>query len=226
MLLDSTQVDHLRIDSGKRLSQIAATEVEPSTEPVGFSRSKTLPLIAQLPFNDDNSSAARDQPVATAACSSSELNFGEDNSIGVAASTSNLPITLRHSGQRMAPAIPRRSSKRNSARPISHSHARSPVKYRTSISSPKLERQPPAEIKTADAGARVQKQIDAMLAASNALKPGRNSTILQGPYVPMKKRRLKDNKVLTKVKTAINDRWQARTVKRNPRPRKGCSSYG
>lgn len=72
----------------------------------------------------------------------------------------------------------------------------------------------PMEVRAIDAGARVNKQIEAMLAATKALKPSHDNTLFQGPYVPVKKRRLKDNKVFTKVKTAINDRLQAKNSKK------------
>ena len=50
-----------------------------------------------------------------------------------------------------------------------------------------------------------------MLAASNALKPNDSSgSLLQGPLVTTQKRRMKDNKVIVKVRTAINDRLKSR----------------
>jgi hypothetical protein len=218
MLLEDTDIDQLRTEHGKRLSQIASAKVAPNISSTGLRQSKTLPQLPQLLFNGDDAWAMRTTPVVTAAGSSNEVNFAEDDSMETANPTSNPPKTLKQSSQHSVPAIPRRSSKRKSARPVSHVHTRSPVKYRTSISPPKPELIASTGGSTADAGSRVNQQIEAMLAATNTLKPGHNNVILQGPYVSMKKRRLKDNKVLTKVKTAINDRLQARNGKKRHDP--------
>jgi hypothetical protein len=59
----------------------------------------------------------------------------------------------------------------------------------------------------------VNNKVQAMLAATRALKGGTDQALLQGPYLPTK-RRLMDNKVLAKMKTAINDRIQVRNPRR------------
>ena len=63
------------------------------------------------------------------------------------------------------------------------------------------------------AGTRLGK-IEAMIAATKALKPGSDSAVLLGPLVPPRKRRLVDNKVLTKMKTALKDGFNARNAKK------------
>jgi hypothetical protein len=58
----------------------------------------------------------------------------------------------------------------------------------------------------------VQGSIDRMLEHTKLLKPVPEQTSYTGP---VKKRGLKDFKVLSKVKNAFNDRMQARTKKRH-----------
>jgi hypothetical protein len=62
--------------------------------------------------------------------------------------------------------------------------------------------------------ADVNEKIVAMLAATKALKPAHDDALHQASFVPTKKRRLMDNKVLTKMKSAINDRLQIRSSRR------------
>lgn len=66
--------------------------------------------------------------------------------------------------------------------------------------------------------AMINAKIQAMLAASNALKPNASGNLLQGPFVPTKKRRIKDNKVIVKVRTAINDRLNSRSIRKRHDP--------
>lgn len=50
----------------------------------------------------------------------------------------------------------------------------------------------------------VNNKIQAMLAATRALKPDASNSLRPGPYTPVKTSRLKDGNVLTKMKTAMN----------------------
>jgi hypothetical protein len=50
------------------------------------------------------------------------------------------------------------------------------------------------------------------------LKPGGAAFLRPGPYSVANSRRPKDGSVLTKVKTAVNHHFQARTNKKSPEP--------
>lgn len=63
----------------------------------------------------------------------------------------------------------------------------------------------------------INSKIQAMLEATNALKPVGESA-LNGPSIATKKRRLKDNKVLSKMKAAFNDRLGSRSGKKSHDP--------
>jgi hypothetical protein len=76
------------------------------------------------------------------------------------------------------------------------------------------EPQPTAAFSSANAQ-DINGKIAQMLEATAALKgSSSHGTLLQGPLVPAKKRRLKDNKVLVRMKTVINDRLNSRSAKK------------
>ena len=60
----------------------------------------------------------------------------------------------------------------------------------------------------------INNQIQSMLAAGKDIKGGTDQALLQGPYLPTKKTSLIKNKVLAKIKTAINDRLQVQNARR------------
>lgn len=62
-----------------------------------------------------------------------------------------------------------------------------------------------------DINAKIQATID----ATNDLKNNAAGKALQDPLVSTKKRRLQDNKVLSKVRTAINERLNGRSIRRS-----------
>lgn len=75
---------------------------------------------------------------------------------------------------------------------------------------------PAAPSRSVDASV-INGKIQAMLEATNALKPVSESA-LNGPSIATKKRRLKDNKVLSKMKAAFNDRLGSRSGKKSHDP--------
>jgi hypothetical protein len=66
--------------------------------------------------------------------------------------------------------------------------------------------------------AMINSKVEAMQAAIKALKPDASEGFLQGPLVPTKKRRIKDNKVILMVRTAINDRLNSRNLRKRHDP--------
>lgn len=64
----------------------------------------------------------------------------------------------------------------------------------------------------------INAKVQAMMAATNALKGNVSGKIHPGPFVPSKKRRLQDNKVIVKVRTAINERLNGRSNKNRHDP--------
>ncbi|KAG4436417.1 hypothetical protein IFR05_008110 [Cadophora sp. M221] len=220
ILLDDTTMDQLRPEGGKRMSQSAASKALP-----GFPRSesqdgKNLPQLPKLIFNGDDAWAMRTAPVVTAAGTSNQMEFGDDNN----QPSSFLNRLSAHTRKSSIPEIPRRSSKRRSGRPKStvgqpraeagdRRSVANPSRQVSSISPPRPN-EPPRPQQSGFVAADVNGKIEAMIAATKALKPGSEGTVLLGPLVPTKKRRLVDNKVLTKMKTAINDRFSGRNARK------------
>ena len=64
----------------------------------------------------------------------------------------------------------------------------------------------------------INNKIAAMMAATKALKPDGAASLRPGPYSPANGHRSKDGNVLTKMKTAMNHHFQARTNKKSPEP--------
>ena len=64
----------------------------------------------------------------------------------------------------------------------------------------------------------INSKVEGMQAALKALKPDASGDLLRGPLVPTKKRRIKDNKVIVMVRTAINDRLNSRSVRKRHDP--------
>ena len=224
MLLDDTTIDQFHAQTGKCLSQIAATKVLPDIS----NEKKALPQLPQLLFNGDDAWAMKTTPVVTAAGNSNAMQFTNDPD-----EVDSYPPTLpryaaNHSRKGSAPPIPRRSSKRKSARPSSlnpNYSSQSTSQQDELNKSKKLgqtdakssKQNDPLQPQTAGSveSANLNNKIEAMIAATKALKPELDGTVLQGPFVPAKKRRLKDNKVFVKMKTAINDRLLARTGRKH-----------
>ncbi|EHL00050.1 hypothetical protein M7I_4132 [Glarea lozoyensis 74030] len=137
-----------------------------------------------------------------------------------------------HNRKGSAPAIPRRSSKRKSSR--SKSNITSPQKpngghVRGSSSKNKLSKSfstpmvmnvsaPVNQSEATSSSVNAQDingKIAKMLQATQALKGSSSeSALYQGPMVPSKKRRIKDNRVLVRVKTVFNHQMQSRNGKR------------
>ena len=95
--------------------------------------------------------------------------------------------------QDWAPPIPRRSSKRKSVLPNTFT--------------------PLSDSDTSQA-AIINAKVKAMIDATAALKGSGAGKIHTGPYVPAKKRRIQDNKVIVKVRAAINERFNARNIRK------------
>jgi hypothetical protein len=241
-LLDDTTLDQLKVDPGRRLSQIGLTHgnsgmstprtIEDDNSDTNRNRNnnKDLPQLPALTFNGDDVWAMRTSPVVTAASNSNLTRF-----------SMNLPPTppanfakneYSHNRKGSAPAIPRRSSKRKSSR--SKSNITSPQKpngghVRGSASKNKLSKSfstpmvmnvsaPMNQSEATSSSVNAQDingKIAKMLEATQALKGSSSeSALLQGPLVPSKKRRIKDNRVLVRVKTVFNNQMQSRSVKR------------
>jgi hypothetical protein len=221
MLLDDTDIDQLRPQPRTRLSQISTAKVISGHSKSGYRDSKGLPQLPRLMFNGDDAWAMRTAPVVTAAGYCNEVNF---SSHGENLYAPNPPKATKHVRKNSAPPIPRRSSKRLSACPKPAATEESPgekIEYvlqprdkMTNMSLPHPVT--PAGRPTTNAQ-EINDKIAAMVAATKALK-GDDRTLLQGPYVPVKKRPLKDNIVLTKVRAAISDRLHARTLKKRHDP--------
>ncbi|KAF4636248.1 hypothetical protein G7Y89_g1858 [Cudoniella acicularis] len=222
-LLDDTTVEQLREDPGKRLSQISVPNELSSISPhIASPDDKGLPQLPNLIFNGDDAWAMRSTPVVIAIGSFNEIQFNssfdELNSIppSIAKHPSN------HLRKSSAPPIPRKSSKRKSAR--SKSIVSSPRKMSisqpisqttkglvTSISTPVLLNAPEFSTTASSNHNDINRKVEAMLAATAKLKPSSSDNgLLHGSLVSNKPRRMKDTKVIVKVKTAINDRWKAR----------------
>jgi hypothetical protein len=153
--------------------------------------------------------------------------------------TSHRPSNLNRTDS--APPIPRKSSKRSSSRPITLS-MRPQTSAITRKAIPKSVSTPnhltalsqPMQRPSIDAK-ELNTKIQQMLDATTALKGNRMGVVfhdpatnafgeiqeedgvLHGPLVSTKKR-LRDNKVLSRVKTVISDRLQARNSKKHHDP--------
>ncbi|KAH7407885.1 hypothetical protein BKA64DRAFT_433898 [Cadophora sp. MPI-SDFR-AT-0126] len=221
ILLDDTTMDQLRPEGGKRMSQSAASKALPGLR-TESQDGKSLPQLPKLIFNGDDAWALRTAPVVTAAGTSNQIEFSE---------SSPQPSTFlhrisAHARKSSIPEIPRRSSKRRSGRPkstvvpprpeagdrrsVAH-NSRQTLKNSISPPRPSDSSQPK---QSGFVAADVNNKIEAMISATKALKPGSEGAVLLGPLVPTKKRRLVDNKVLTKMKSALNDRFNGRTAKK------------
>lgn len=230
ILLDDTLLDQLRPEGGKRMSQTAASKAIPSFQRSDSQDAKTLPQLPKLIFNGDDAWAMRTAPVVTAAGSSNMTEFSEDNP----QPSSFLNRLSAHARKSSIPDIPRKSSKRRSGRPkstvalpradagdldrrsIAH-QSRQTLKSSISPPRPDESSHPNVSSQSKQTGFIAQDvngKIEAMIAATKALKPGSEGTVLLGPLVSTKKRRLVDNKVLTKMKTAINDRFNNRNARK------------
>jgi hypothetical protein len=232
MLLDETTMDQFNGEPGKRLSQIAAAKTFPQPPCSAAQDSKALPQLPQLLFNGDDAWAMRSSPVMTAAGGCNEVQFsaGDEEPDSYPPNLSRQPPHVRKCS---APPLPRRSSKRNSARPKKpDSEAKSQATFlqdgpngsnkqkrlvESDITPPKQIVHPEPKTSTSVEAADVNNKIEAMMAATKSLKPSANGNLLHGPVVPDKKRRFKDN-VLVKMKTAINDRLQVRSNRKRHDP--------
>ena len=222
MLLEDTDSDQVKPEAGKRLSQTATAKALPSIPGHGQANSKTLPQLPSFLFNGDDAWAMRAAPVVTAAGMSNQIDFSADTT-----GSQDFPTeSSDHLRKASTPSIPRKSSKRRSVRPmIAVSQPRvaglqNNMTITSSTSSKKLQISAP-ELISAPQQKRLEAvditgKITGMLAANQALKGDGDGTLLQGPLVPeKKKRRLMDNPVLTKVKTALNGLQGFATKKRD-----------
>jgi hypothetical protein len=220
ILLEDTTIDQLKPESGMRMSQIGTAKVLPDDPRVGSSDSKVLPQLPQLLFNGDAAWAMNTTPVVTAAGRTNETQFSSES----AGQQLYPPTVFTHARKGSGPPIPRRSSKRKSRRPknnISNPQpsgsgqkdvASSTVLSKIDISSRRPSTKKPES--SPSQAADINSKIEAMMAATKALKPGTDGVVLQGPFVPTKKRRLRDNKVIAKMKTAFNDRLNSRSIRK------------
>ncbi|KAM3072331.1 hypothetical protein ACMFMG_009140 [Clarireedia jacksonii] len=212
-LLDDTDTDQLRGDQGIGLSQSATTRALPQYH-LGPPADKALPKIPSLIFNDDDAWALKAASVVTAAGSSNDIRFSDDS-----ASREHLQNTgqpLSHSRKSSAPPIPRRSSKRRVAlskeflpqrrssievQGITRKPPQSSLQQSTMKQASQNSTSKPANSTFSAADAIALNQTMARIAAANAsIKPQ------QQPLVVEKKRRLKGNKVFSKMKTVLSDR--------------------
>ena len=219
ILLDDTTEEQLKPEPGKRLSRVGIAQALPSIQRVDPNAAKSLPQLPKLLFNGDDVWAMKSSPVVTAAGSSNQMVFSSDTpeSLNVSANSPQFKISP-------APTIPRKSSKRKSARPrsalsrgkinVESQQTASRLALKSSISPPKPVEVPEIKAPSTMNATDVNEKIVAMLAATKALKPTQDDALHPGTFVPTKKRRLIDNKMLTKMKSAINDRLQIRGSRR------------
>ncbi len=230
MLLDDTTIDQLKPEAGKRLSQTAVAKALPILPRLGSQDEKNLPQLPRLVFNGDDAWAMRNTPVVTAAGSSNQIEFNDDH----LEPPTPLINVASHARKSSAPPVPRRSSKRKSGRPKSHfsnSQAESTEVPKTtsttrqslknSISHPQPLETPLAQPRVIPGATEINEKVEAMMAATRALKPGSDSTLLHGPLVPAKKKRLGDGNMLSRMKIAFNDRFQTRSSKKRDSTRDG-----
>ena len=226
ILLEDTTLDQAESEHGDQLGQITAAKMIPGFSDPGIPRSKTLPQLPQLVFNGDDAWATKISPAVTAVGSSNEDLFSDD-ALVPENTASNFSKSVKHTRKRSAPPIPRRSSKRKSVRPkevskqqsvLTYEHPTTPSSSEVNnvhVSCPDLLQMPQARPRTGNAGIDVARSIEAMLAAQEALKgPSNNGTLRD----TTKKHRVKNNKVLTRVKTAINGRLQVRSSRKTYDP--------
>ncbi|EPE34537.1 hypothetical protein GLAREA_10231 [Glarea lozoyensis ATCC 20868] len=238
-LLNDTTLEQPKIDPGRRLSQIGLTlgnsgistprTIEDDNSDTRHNRNnnKDLPQLPAFIFNGDDAWAMRTSPVVTAAGNSNLTRFSMD-----VPPTPPAKTEYSHNRKGSAPAIPRRSSKRKSSR--SKSNITSPQKpngghVRGSSSKNKLSKSfstpmvmnvsaPVNQSEATSSSVNAQDingKIAKMLQATQALKGSSSeSALYQGPMVPSKKRRIKDNRVLVRVKTVFNHQMQSRNGKR------------
>jgi len=242
MLLDDTSEEQIKPNPGRYLSQIPTAKTLPNLAHAHVDSHKSLPQLPKLVFNGDDAWAMRMAPVVTTAGDSNSTYF--DSGSEGARNVFPLTSAHAHSRKGSAPTIPRNSSKRKSARPkITHPKLQSgedrKQALKISISLPKLlEPIVPQQSATTDVNDKIQAmlaatkalkgstkprnseasdvnaKVQAMLAADKAIMGEADQALLQGPYLPTRKSRLMDKKVFAKVKTAINDRLQARNARK------------
>jgi hypothetical protein len=235
-LLNDTTFEQLKVDPGRRLSQIGLTQGNsgmstPRAIDGDYDDTKDLPQLPALLFNGDDAWAMKTSPVVASKSSSNIMHFSTSIDEPSSSPLNISKYASSHTRKSSAPAIPRRSSKRKSSR--SKSNIASPQKptyghVRGSASKNKLSKsfstplllnmsatRPSASVSSSVNAQDINGKIAKMLEATQALKGSSSeSALLQGPLVPAKKRRLKDNRVLVKVKTAINDRLNSRNAKK------------
>ena len=221
ILLDDTTIDQLRPEGGKSMSQSAASKALPGLR-TESQDGKSLPQLPKLVFNGDDAWAMKTAPVVTAAGTSNQMEFSEDNP----QPSTFLNRLSAHARKSSIPEIPRRSSKRRSGRPKStvgppraEAGDRRSVAYTSqqtlkSSISPTRPGDSSQSKQSGFAASDVNDKIEAMIAATRALKPGSDGAVLLGPLVPPRKRRLVDNKVLTKMRTALKDGFNTRNAKK------------
>lgn len=237
MLLDDTTMDQLNTNTepGRRLSQAAAAEIFNNSGHMGSGNDKSLPQLPKLLFNGDDAWAMKTAPVVTAAGNLNQMSFNGDLD-----PLSMHPVN--HARKGSVPAVPRKSSKRRSGRPKSQFHISDrkggveasrlapictnmmPVpkylKLTLSREALKTRISPPKPIdlplqKPFDGTTEINDKVQAMLAATKALKgDDRKPNALPRPQVPPKKRRIGESKVLTKMKSVLNDRLQGRSSRK------------
>jgi len=231
MLLDETPAEQVKPGIRKRFS-LRATKELPKLPRLGTQEEKILPQLPRLVFNGDDAWAMKASTVVTAAGSANQMDFSDDPLQLESPVVS--PSSTNHARKSSAPPIPRKSSKRRSGRPKANipkpqSEANDQPKgitnsrqsLKNNISLPQ-----PAEVNRAasrsSAGASdINEKIEAMMAATKALKPGSDGGFFHGPLIPTKKKGLMESKVLTRMKTAINDHFQARANKKRDSVRNG-----
>lgn len=224
ILLEDTNLDQAESEHGGRLGQVTAAKMTPGFSDPRVPRRKTLPQLPQLVSNGEDAWAAKTSSAVTVVGSSNEVLFSDDV-VAPENSTSNFSKSLKHTRKGSAPKIPRRSSKRKSLRPkevskqqsvLTYEHPTTPSDVKNvQISSADLPQIPQARPRTGNAGIDVARSIEAMLAAQEALKGPSDSGALRDT---VKKHRVKDNRVLTRVKTAINSRLQVRSARKTYDP--------
>lgn len=220
MLLEDTEIDQLRTGAGKRLSQIATSKVISGGSTSGYRGNKGLPQLPRLVFNGDDAWALRTGAVVTAAGSSNNISFSAYDNRGPKSDEPDQSQATNHARKDSGPPIPRRSSRRNSVHP-QHSLPRQPVPvYNQPVSRKRdgVNKMSQSQQMTGMDAQHISDKVAAMVAATKALKPESGNALLEGPYVPVQKRRLKDSKVLTKVRTAINDHLHGRSLKKRYDP--------
>lgn len=215
MLLDNTTMNELTGEPGKRLSQLGSAQILPHIPRGTYTPDKPSPQLPQLLFNGNDVWAAMSSPVMTAAGNKNVTDFmsDADELDSCPPPVSKEPAHMRKSS---APPLPRKSSKRKPRQPSQKEdipnqiHKDENKRQNEPRKLSKMMQQdpgtPPTETRNEMASISpidVNQKIEAMLKASRDLKPMDGGFANESTAI---KKGIKENKVLQRMKNAINER--------------------